>query len=78
MENWVKIAAQRHKNFEKDVKAKNIHKLDLSKYGVAEAIEETKTTSSNVTKELEKLNELYKSGAITKEEFDKAKKILLN
>ena len=50
----------------------------MSKYGVAEAIEETKTTSSNVTKELEKLNELYKSGAITKEEFDKAKKILLN
>ena len=78
MENWVKTSAKRHKIFEKNVKAKNIHKLDLSKYGVAEAIEETKTTSSNVTKELEKLNELYKSGAITKEEFDKAKKILLN
>ena len=32
MENWVKIAVQRHKVFEKDVGAKKIHKLDLSEY----------------------------------------------
>ena len=31
---------KRHKIFEKNVKAKNIHKLDLSKYGAAEAIKE--------------------------------------
>jgi len=30
MESWVKLAAQRHKNFEKDVKARAFHKLDLS------------------------------------------------
>ena len=36
-----------------------------------------KSTKGNVTKELIKLNELYKSGALTKEEFEKAKKKVL-
>jgi hypothetical protein len=34
--------------------------------------------SSDLTKQLKTLNELYKSGALTKEEFTKAKKKLLN
>ncbi len=33
---------------------------------------------SNLVKKLKELNELYKSGVLTKEEFDKAKKKLLN
>jgi hypothetical protein len=33
---------------------------------------------SNLTEQLKTLNELYKSGALTKEEFTKAKKKLLN
>ena len=32
---------------------------------------------SNLTSELDKLNELYKSGALNKEEFEKAKRKLL-
>ena len=36
------------------------------------------TDISNLTKQLKTLNELYKSGALTKEEFTKAKKKLLN
>ena len=80
MESWVKLAAQRHKVFEKDVGAKEIHKLDLSEYGVGEIIEETKTTvsSSGLTEELKELHDLYKEGVLTKEEFEKAKKKVLS
>ena len=41
---------------------------------------ETKDTSSssNLTEELKELNKLYKEGVLTKEEFEKAKKKLLN
>ena len=34
--------------------------------------------SDSITEELSKLNDLYKSGALTEEEFSKAKSILLN
>ncbi len=78
MDDWIKLSAQRHKAFELMVGTKERHKLDFSEYGSIEVIKETKTTSSNLTKELDKLNELYKSGALTKEEFTKAKKKLLN
>ena len=85
MEKFIKVAAQRHKHFEKEIKAKEKHKLDLSEYGVGEIIEETKTTSStttssteNITEEIKELYELYKEGVLTKEEFEKAKKKLLN
>ena len=79
MENWIKIAAQRHKSFEIAVRAKEHHKLNLSKYGVAETIEKTKTTisSSGLTEELKELHDLYKEGVLTKEEFEKAKKKIL-
>jgi len=36
------------------------------------------TDSGDLTEQLKALNELYKSGALTKEEFEKAKKKLLN
>ena len=78
MDDWVKLASTRHKIFEKQLKIKPDHELDLEEYGAIKVIEKTITTSSSFTKELEKLNELYKSGALTKEEFEKAKKKLLN
>ena len=37
-----------------------------------------KNNNLNFINQLEKLNELYKSGALTKEEFEKAKKKILN
>ena len=49
MENFIKLAAQRHKSFEKAIKAKEKHKLDLSEYGVGEIIEETKTTITSTS-----------------------------
>ena len=80
MDDWVKLAIKRHQIFEEQLKIKSYHKLDLSEYDVAEPIKETKTTisSSSITDELTKLNKLYKEGSITKEEFDKAKKKVLN
>ena len=38
----------------------------------------TKTTSASLTEELKELNKLYEDGVLTKEEFEKAKKKLLN
>ncbi len=40
-------------------------------------INEDKGNISNISSELDKLNELYKSGALNKEEFEKAKAKLL-
>ena len=37
-----------------------------------------KTESKDIIKQIKDLKELFDSGAITKEEFDKAKKVLLN
>ena len=80
MEDWIKLSVQRHKSFEKEIKAKEKHKIDFGEYNVSEIIEETKTTitSSSITDQLDKLNNLYKEGAITKEEFEKAKKKTLS
>ena len=77
MEKWVSISSKRHKEFERMVKTKNKHKLDLAKY-IIENDEVIKTNESNLAKDLKVLNELYKSGSLTKEEFEKAKKKVLN
>ena len=42
------------------------------------ATKNTKTSDIDVIQTLKELNELYKSGVLTKEEFEKAKKKLLN
>ena len=44
---------------------------------VQETISST-SDSSNMVEQLKSLSELYKSGVLTKEEFEKAKKKLLN
>ena len=80
MENFKKIAAKRHKNFEEIVGAKKQHLLDLSQIISDNAHQKNSKNKSgkNIVAELEKLNELYKSGALTKEEFEKAKKKILS
>jgi hypothetical protein len=50
-------------------------------FSTKEQIQKTKSNlsaDSNLTEHLKTLSELYKSGALTKEEFTKAKKKLLN
>jgi hypothetical protein len=61
-----------HKEFEKMTKAKNRHMLSLDRH-----ILEIKTENP-ILNQLNKLNDLFKSGALTKEEFKKAKKKILN
>ena len=57
------------------VKAKKRHRLDLEKY-IDESIS-IKSTNS-IIDQLEKLNELYKSGVLNEEEFSKAKEKIIN
>ncbi len=81
MKNWTKKSAELHSEFELFLKAKKSQKLDLSDY-IASKPKKGKTKvkygDDSVTDELIKLNNLYKSGAITKEEFEKAKQKVLN
>ena len=55
-------------------------KLDDIKIAKKKSKEEVKQTddSNDIIQQLKDLNEMYKSGTLTKEEFTKAKKKLLN
>mgnify|MGYP001158321539 CR=1 FL=1 len=77
MKKWLKKSAQLHKSFEDFQTAKKYQRLDLSDILPQEYKSEKTNTKNSFTKELIKLNELYKSGALTKEEFEKAKKKVL-
>ena len=77
MDLWSSISAKRHQDFEIMVRAKNKHLLDLSKYKPLE-YETSNKDKSNVSDQLKQINELFKAGVLTKEEFEKAKKKILN
>ena len=76
IKKWISISSRFHKNFENMAKAKNHHKLSLDKYFIE--IELESKSNDPVVDQLKQLNELYKSGALTKEEFEKAKNKILN
>ena len=76
MSKWIAISSEFHKNFEDMVNAKNNHKLNLDQYYME--IKKIKKMSNKMTDQLYQLNELYKAGVLTKEEFAKAKKKILN
>ena len=86
MEEFVKLSFQRHQEFENSVKAKQHHKLKHEDLGIIKPLNkegDTKniisdTDNDDLVKQLKSLNELYKSGVLTKEEFEKAKKNILN
>ena len=80
MDKWISVAAKRHRHLENLFNAKEHHLLDLDKYIFEEDIKDVKNEGGkkNIVESLNKLNELYKSGAITKEEFNKAKDKILN
>jgi hypothetical protein len=80
MQKWLSISAERHKRFEENVNARNSNKLDLSNY-YSEKIkpkDNKNKLSSEVITQIKQLNDLYKAGVLTKEEFEKAKKKILN
>ncbi len=62
-----------HENFEKILKIRNHQKLNLG----SEAKIKAKKNPSTLVNQLEKINQLYNSGALTKEEFEAAKRKLL-
>ena len=78
MEKWISVSAQRHIEFENSFRAiKKRHRLNLNNLSPAKK-KLNKNSSNKFIDQIQKLNELYKSGALTKEEFTKAKKKLLN
>ena len=79
MDKWISISAKRHLEFENIAKSKGTYKLRLDKYILAideNEIDKNKT-NKNLIDEINSLNDLYKDGVLTKEEFEKAKKKLL-
>ena len=76
MDKWISLSAQRHQFLEKIYRAKENHLLNLNKYIIQNG--EEGENNEDLTESLKQLNELYKSGAITKEEFKKAKEKILN
>jgi len=80
MEKWISVSAKRHHYLEKLFKAREHHLLNLDKYIIQSDIEDSnnKDLKKNVVDDLKRLNELYKSGVLTDEEFKKAKNKILN
>ena len=58
-------------------KAKNERALEETR-NIENENDQLKVGDENLSDELAKLNELYKTGALTEEEFEKAKKKLLD
>lgn len=77
MKKWVSISAKRHIEFENIIKMIERHKLDLSALSPSASVS-SKNLSSDILDQINKLNDFYKSGVITKDEFEKAKKKILN
>jgi len=64
-----------HKEFENSMKAKKHQIID---FGVFESLDNSEPNNGTISTQLKSLNDLFKSGALTKEEFEKAKKRILN
>ena len=77
MNRWVSISAQRHFEFENIVEALDSHKLDLNDLSPYKSLT-SENSSSDIVDQINKLNNLYKNGALTTEEFEKAKSKILN
>jgi hypothetical protein len=73
MQKWVSISAKRHIEFENIIKMIERHKLDLSALSPPNSLS-TKNLSSDILDQINKLNDLFKSGVLSKDEFEKAKK----
>ena len=60
------------------VSAKQANQANKEENEIDDNIEEPNTTNKSLSEELEKLNTLRESGALTQEEFEKAKNKLLD
>ena len=75
MEKFISIAANFHTKFEKSQKAQKHHLLNLNKY-IKEDLK-VKTSNKDIVAQIKELNDLYKSGALSGYEFEKAKKKII-
>ena len=78
IDKFTSLSAKRHKNFEIDWKVKDRHKLDLSDVMMSQDNIKTVGSDNDVVKQLKELKELHDAGVLTKDEFEKAKKKLIN
>ena len=79
MEDFLNFGANYHQEIQNSLKVKGKNKLDLSAYITNVSVKSKSNKSNeNLIEDLEKLNDLYKSGVLTKEQFKKAKDKLLN
>lgn len=77
MNKWMSISSKRHIEFENYNKAKKSHKLNLNQF-ILDFDNVKSVNDENITEQIIELNKLYKEGILTKEEFEKAKKKILN
>jgi hypothetical protein len=77
MKNWISISAQRHIEFENSLGAIERHRLNLNDLSPLQK-KKSKDLSNDIINQIKKLNEFYKDGLLTKDEFEKAKKKILN
>ena len=75
MEEWISYIAYYHQSVENGLKLKDKYKLD---FGNNVKFKSKKDDNEDVVEMLERLNNLYKSNVLTKDEFNKAKEKLLN
>ena len=79
MHDWIISSAKLHQSMEINLKAYKRHKLDFSEYNLGEIKAINKDAlNSSVVEEIKELKKLYDEGVLTKEEFEKAKKKVLN
>ena len=72
MYKFIEISTQRHVDFENTINAKDKHKLNFLDINL------NQIKDDKIFDQLNKLNTLYKEGVLTKEEFEKTKKKILN
>ena len=76
-DKWISQASKKHRYFEKIFKAKEKHLLNLDKYlNYSDNLNKNKELS--IVDQIQNLQELYETGALTEEEFKKAKNKILN
>ena len=76
MNNFIEISSSRHIEFEEIVNAKKKDKLKF--VNISPNSNKIKKNKIINIEQIKKLHDLYKDGILTKEEFEKAKKKLLN
>ena len=78
IDEFTSLSAKRHKEFEIQWKAKDRHKLDLQDVMISNEDITLIKSENNISKKIKDLTDLYEEGVLTEEEFEKAKKKLLN